>query len=295
MLESVAAALRTEAEWTNERRLLVLSGGGTDRFDAVARALSSAGIESNQTTLVGHENGLSCEHRKPDRADALLGTTREAVVVDCHEECRPNVLGRVVGSVNGGGLLVLLTPALETWPSHRDAFDATLAVPPADVESVTGRFRRRLIRTLRVHPGIAIVDLDAPAVLDDGLTHPAPRLPPEPISLPDQTSFPTVAYEACLTQDQVTALLAFESLRAAPASVVVSADRGRGKSSAAGLAAASFAMEGEDVLVTAPSVTNAAEVFARAEALLDRMESRADDPEGAGHGGADRGGARRLD
>ncbi|MFD1687341.1 tRNA(Met) cytidine acetyltransferase TmcA, partial [Halobellus litoreus] len=50
--------------------------------------------------------------------------------------------------------------------------------------------------------------------------------------------------------------------------VVVEADRGRGKSSAAGLAAGSLAAEGRDVLVTAPDRRNASDLFARAEELL---------------------------
>jgi tRNA(Met) cytidine acetyltransferase len=50
--------------------------------------------------------------------------------------------------------------------------------------------------------------------------------------------------------------------------VVVEADRGRGKSAAAGIAAGSLAAAGRDVLVTASTYRSAAEVFDRAEALL---------------------------
>jgi len=48
--------------------------------------------------------------------------------------------------------------------------------------------------------------------------------------------------------------------------VVAEADRGRGKSSAAGIAAGALALSGADVLVTAPAFRNAAEVFARERA-----------------------------
>ncbi|MFR9705109.1 hypothetical protein ACL00O_21880, partial [Aeromonas sanarellii] len=37
---------------------------------------------------------------------------------------------------------------------------------------------------------------------------------------------------------------------------MIEADRGRGKSSAAGLAAGALALEGEDVLVSAPAARN---------------------------------------
>jgi tRNA(Met) cytidine acetyltransferase len=83
--------------------------------------------------------------------------------------------------------------------------------------------------------------------------------------------FPRAAYESCLTDDQVEALEALETLREPRSAVVVSADRGRGKSSAAGLAAGALAADGRDVLVTAPGYRNAAEVFARAGELLDAL------------------------
>jgi tRNA(Met) cytidine acetyltransferase len=272
MIEGVAGALREEAEAVNERRLLVLAGVDADRFEAAERALAGADIDPTETVLIGHRDGLSCKRLEPAHADELLGTTRDAVVVDCHDECSPNALGQVVGCVDGGGLLVLLTPPFASWPSRRDEFDETLAVPPASIDAVGGRFRRRLIATLEAHRGIAIVDIDEGLVHDTGLTDPPPRRPPDPISLPASATFPGPAYGACVTQDQVSAVQAFESLSTANRALVLAADRGRGKSSAAGIAAAGFAADGDDVLVTAPSYENAAAVFERAGELLDRLE-----------------------
>ncbi|MFT4885407.1 MAG: tRNA(Met) cytidine acetyltransferase, partial [Natronomonas sp.] len=172
----------------------------------------------------------------------------------------------------------------DEWPNRRDGFDETLTVPPFGLDDVSGIFRRRLIDTLRAHRGIAIVDVDAEAVRDDGLTDPAPRFASEGFDLPGNAAFPRGVYERCLTADQRDAVQACENLREKGQAVVLEADRGRGKSSAAGLAAAALAAEGRDVLVTAPSYRNTAELFERASEVLAALDCLAADArEGKGH------------
>ena len=272
----LAAALRAEAREANERRLLVLSGS-RDRTRATAEsALDAADLDPTAVTYVGTATDTLWERVDPDQVAKLLGTTHGAVVLDCHDECRPNAIGRAVGAVDGGGLLVLLTPSLDEWPDRRDGFDEGLAVPPFTVDDVTGHFRSRLVSLLRMHPGIAIVDVDGEIGEDgenrtirDGLTHPAPRLPREPPTAPPDATFSGAVYDRCRTADQVEAVAALEGLADPGHAFVVEADRGRGKSSAAGLAAGALALDGRDVLVTAPDYRNAAEVFARAREVLE--------------------------
>jgi tRNA(Met) cytidine acetyltransferase len=276
-MNDLARALRDEARRTGERRVLVLTGSPDATREAARDALSAAEVPADETTVVGAENVLDCEHLEPVHAGSLLGQTRTAVVLDAHGSFRPNALGASVGAVDGGGLLVLLTPPLDEWPARRDSFDESVAVPPFDVDDVTGNFRQRVVETLRAHPGIAVVDVGANRVERDGLTDPAPRAshgPPEP---PADRAFPAAVYDACLTDDQVDAVHAFERFRGdsqetGKQALVVEADRGRGKSSAAGLAAASLALDGADVLVTAPQYKSASEVFARAVELLAELD-----------------------
>ncbi|SDC44917.1 tRNA(Met) cytidine acetyltransferase TmcA [Natrinema hispanicum] len=271
----LAESLRGEAERTNERRLLVLAGARERGYDTLESILDTLSVPITETTLVGPDDRLRCEQLPQSNAGELLGTTRDVIAVDAHDNLRPNALGKVVGAVDGGGLLVLLTPPLASWPDRRDEFDASLAVPPFDIDDVTGRFKRRLVETLRVHRGIAIVDLEADSVDADGLTDPAPQLPTEPPTPPADHRFPMATYEACLTTDQVDAVAALESLAETERAVVLEADRGRGKSSAAGLAAGAYAVAGEDVLVTAPAARNTAELFDRAGDLVECLESDA--------------------
>ncbi|MFC4549129.1 MULTISPECIES: tRNA(Met) cytidine acetyltransferase TmcA [Halorussus] len=284
-LARVASALREEARAANERRLLVLAGERDACYGAADAALDAAEIDREATTLVG-TGRLGCERVGPKHAAELLGTTRECVVLDAHADFRPNAVGRVVGAVDGGGLFVLLVPSLAEFPERRTAFDRTLAVPPADLDDVTGRFRARFVETLREHPGVAIAEVRPSGDTDeftarierDGLTHPAPRLATEPPESPADHGFPDAAYDACLTADQMSVVRALEALRASDErgtdekrAVVAEADRGRGKSSAAGIAAGALTAEGADVLVTAPEYRSAREVFVRAAALLESL------------------------
>jgi len=264
----LARRLRAEARRVDERRLLVLAGDPETTRERAVAALDAADVDHSAARYVGRDESLPLEQIGPRRAEQLLGTTWQSVVVDCHDTCRPNAIGRAVGAVDGGGLFVLLTPPLDAWPDRRDAFDATLAVPPFDRDQVIGYVRRRLVRTLRAHRGVAIVDVDAGVVKADGIVDPSPRLPRRPPSPPPDHRFPAAAYDACLTRDQVDAVGALERLLDGDGALVVEADRGRGKSSAAGIAAASLALDGNDVLVTAPTYRNAAEVFVRAADLL---------------------------
>ena len=275
-LADVVAALRAEARSVGERRLLVLTGERDACYEAAETALDAADILRRETTLLGPERRLGCERIGLKRAGELLGTTRNCIVLDLHADFRPNAIGRTVGAVDGGGMFVLLLPDFEEFENRRTDFDRSLAVPPADVADVTGRFRRRFRETLRTHRGIAIWNVDTETLEQDGRTHPEPRFPTQPPELPASHAFPREAYEACLTDDQMDVVQAFEALRDADRNhdrraVVVEADRGRGKSSAAGLAAGSLAAEGADVLVTAPEYRSAREVFARAADVLGEL------------------------
>ena len=298
MIAALARDAKREAEAANERRVLVFAGDRDRGIDAAYTAIEA--VDPDSTAVVSTREGFRFEEHRPRNAGELLGRTREVVVLDCHERFVPNALGRCVGAVDGGGLLVLLTPALNEWPAVRDRFDDSLAVPPHAIDDVTGRFRGRFVESLRAHPGIAVVSLgedggEGDVIERDGLTGgledgPDPRSEP---TVPPNATFPAAAYEACLTADQSRTVRAFESLSTPGNAVVVEADRGRGKSSAAGLAAGALALAGDDVLVTAPSFRNAAEVFARAAELIGGDDAEGDSAEGKG--GPHRRGSRRID
>jgi tRNA(Met) cytidine acetyltransferase len=287
-----ARALHEEARRANERRVLVLAGDPEVTRSRAHEVVDALDVGVAATTVVGPEAFLAGEHVGTRRAGELLGRTREVVVLDCHAECRPNALGRVVGVVDGGGLLVLLAPSMKSWPDERDGFDEGMAVPPFSLADVTGHFGGRLVALARAHRGVGIVDVDAAGddadpegdggdvVVSDGRTNPEPARPsasasPSP---PADARFSAAVYEACRTVDQRDAVASLEALLDAGSAVVVEADRGRGKSSAAGLAAGALAARGEDVVVTASERRGCREVFERARELLDALDAGGEHP-----------------
>ncbi|MFC6824722.1 tRNA(Met) cytidine acetyltransferase TmcA [Halopelagius fulvigenes] len=280
-IAALAAEVRAAATRANHRRLVVLAGDRDACIDAAFDVLDGADVPDGETTIVTSREGFRFERLHPKRAGELLGSTRTAVVCDAHEEFSPNVVGRLVGAVDGGGLFVLLAPPLDEWPARTGSFDESLAVPPFPVSAVTGRFRERFVSTLRDHPGVAIVNVDEGVVERDGSAPSPPDVGDRSPSIPRERErrFPRLAYESCLTGDQSRALRSLERLADPGEAVVVEADRGRGKSAAAGLAAACLAADGRDVLVTAPSYRSAEEVFVRAETLLSDLGALADSAE----------------
>jgi len=275
----IAAHLRREAQAVNERRLLVLTGTPKQTRVRALEAIRAAAISAQDTVYLGPEpideainsDYSAFTHISPTQYQTVLGSTQEAVILDCHDRCEPNILGGVTGTVAGGGLLLLLVPPFDQWVETRDGFDETLAVPPYSTADVGTTFRERLIATLKVHPGIAIIDAETRSLEKTGLTNPPPRLPTEELVPPETRLFPTSAYEACLTQDQQDALFALEALETEPAAVVIEAHRGRGKSSVAGLASAALALDGADVLVTAPKRTHANVLFEQATTYFESV------------------------
>lgn len=274
-VRETAEALRADAVAANERRLLVLCGSRKRCYTAAETVAETFG--AGHSILTVSDRGIVGERVEYGRTDTLLGTTNDCVVIDCHDTCRPNALGRATGSVDGGGLLVMLTPPLSAWERTHGRFGETLAPPPFSVEDVGSRFGRHLIGTLRSHAGVSIVNVDTGTRTKHepiGNTRGRSRAP---IEAPDEHAFPEAAYDACVRADQRDALKACERLSEPGRAVVLRSDRGRGKSSAAGLAAAGFALEGETVVVTAPGYRNAAEVFDRAGELLRSLGEMCED------------------
>jgi len=289
---SHAISLRQEAKQANERRLLVLAGDNRPGLQIAQEIIDNLDICSSEVTFVGLSRSTEWERVNPKDADELLGTTRSAIVFDTHDALFPNALGRVFGAVDGGGLLILVTPTLDEWPERRDDYDDSLAAPPYGVEDVTGHFKSRVVEKLRKHSGITIIDVNSHTIKQDGRTGSmcdrsgsSSEVKPDGQTFeynpPTDTAFPDVAYEACLTKDQANAVNTFEHLLESEQAIVVEADRGRGKSSAAGIAAGVFAARGETVAVTAPRYRSAREIFRRAKEVLSELDSlgAADGPE----------------
>ena len=91
MIATLARRAKRAAEAANERRVLVLAGDRDRGVDAAYTAVEAAlGATADDVSIVSTREGFRFEEHRPRRADGLLGRTREAVVLDCHEQFVPN-------------------------------------------------------------------------------------------------------------------------------------------------------------------------------------------------------------
>ena len=197
------------------------------------------------------------------KAATQLGGEQSLVIFDAAQPATgfdPDAFGAVAGTLKAGGLLVLMTPA--AWAAADpapvpDGDHARLAHWPFARQQLTARYLARLARRLSSHASVLH--------WSQGGHLPAPTLD----SIDQAARSDAIADSDCLTQDQAASVAALEAL--APARpVVISADRGRGKSGALGIAAARCLAAGEDVWLTAPRPAAVSAIFERLAALLPR-------------------------
>lgn len=269
---AVVASLVTEASRTNERRMLVLEGERTTTARALVETLSDLDIDIADWPAIDAPDG---PWRAVERPSSLLGATVPGLVLDAHAGVRANTIGQTVGAVAGGGLVCVLIDKPDRYLDRTLERDGRFATPPYTPADVGRRFRRRFVDGLRAHRGIVIIDSEGEVVHDGrtGDTVPAPRRSAGGLT---GTAFDAAILDRCLTADQRRCVVALEALASPESVVVVEAHRGRGKSSAAGLAAAGLASAGQHVVVTGPGFDSVREVFIRArETITETIEPTA--------------------
>ncbi len=247
----LAKRLSQQAQRQQYRYTLLLSGEARWCRE-VAKHLTE---EMAEEFLWVGEQGMT--HRQ---AQQHLGQECEWLVYDAHSGFNPDSFGAITGTLRGGGLLVLLTPELSQWPSFDDPEYQRLLVANSQRSDIKGRFIQHLVRVLDKAPGVTIchqkggVSEAALAVVPDKATH-----PPSPY----------------LTEEQQQAVQAIHHVmsghRRRP--LVLTSDRGRGKSGALGLAAAQLLQQGvKTILLTAPCRDALQSVFAQAYQQLPQAE-----------------------
>ncbi|MDR5900586.1 tRNA(Met) cytidine acetyltransferase TmcA [Halomonas icarae] len=198
----------------------------------------------------------------PARARTRLGGEHDLLVIDAVSAGAgfdPDAVAALVGTLTAGGLLVLMTP--HDWGGRPDADYARLAEHPWRPEALTSRYLARLARLL---------------ARDDQVIRwragETPRLPRLPIRQA-HAELPLTDGD-CLTDDQAQAVARLARLRRRRP-LVITADRGRGKSAALGIACARWLATGEqEVLVTAPRPAAVESLFERLAALCPQGERR---------------------
>ncbi|MGO2131838.1 MAG: tRNA(Met) cytidine acetyltransferase TmcA [Halomonas sp.] len=245
------------------RGLVWLQGGAEDcrrRALALWKVLSPAaplwvtGSESIPSELANYALPMS-------KARQLLGAERDLIVMDAVSPGAgfdPDAFGALSGTLQAGGLLVLMTP--ENWGTAPDADYSRLAAHPWNAQALTSHYLARLARLLG--ESLQVIAWSPEQV---------PQIPEWPIA---SEPAPRPDDPDCLTWDQADAVARLVSLRRRRP-VVITADRGRGKSAALGIACARRLADGDaEILVTAPRPSAVEPLFERLAVLRPDGERR---------------------
>lgn len=192
---------------------------------------------------------------------SLLGQEVDLLIVDARKGFNPDLFGRATGAIRGGGLLVLMTPLLSDWPGYDDPQYERINVALYPEKTVKGRYIQHLVNVMRKDSHLEI------------------------LTEPEQLSKPAIAFqtlqgiqtELVRTDDQQQAIDAVIKVvtgqRRRP--VVLTADRGRGKSAAFGMAAAALLKRGyTNIVVCGPSILAVDALFEHAGLQLDGVDRK---------------------
>ncbi|MCS7130840.1 MAG: tRNA(Met) cytidine acetyltransferase TmcA [Archaeoglobaceae archaeon] len=168
----------------------------------------------------------------------ILGMTFSSLIMDLSEGFHPNDLGIVVETVEEGGIIIAISPPLQKWENLKSKWHEELVSEPFSIDDIVGRFYRRFLeRTLKAE-GVIIFDLDKGEIVKRFEFTPKGDSREE-IILPENTKIKKKLYKLCATQDQVRVLQLFERFferEKDRKAVVITADRGRGKTAVLGIA-----------------------------------------------------------
>lgn len=254
-LRKFAAALIAANRSACHRQVLIVAG---ERDWCLRQAeLLLAPPQLSEIAWLGDRPPTGITPLAAAQARQVLGGEVDALVVDAWAGFDPDAFGATIGAVHGGGLVVLLTPPLASWPDYVDPATERIATYPYTCQQITGRYLQRLTRLIRSSSEALVLEPDKSL----------PEISTPAVSRPD----PAPARRQLGTADQQRAVVAIERCasghRHRP--VVLTSDRGRGKSAALGIAAAQLLRTGvARIIVTASSLNAAAAVFTHAQQLL---------------------------
>ncbi len=257
MSTSSLAQLHRQLRLSRQRMLIWVCGDEGWCREQLAGPLSA--WLQGQGVLVGDQAAAGLSPVSARRVTELLGQTLDFAVLDAFAGFNPNTFGQLCGTVDGGGCVVLLTPPAREWGCYADPEYASLCVEPYRPEQLRGYYLSHLIQVLSAS--------DQRVHWTQGQEPFIPALPP--VECVPEVDAP------CRSADQmeaVTLILKTASKRQPP--LVLSADRGRGKSAALGIAAAQLLQEGKTLVVTAFSRGAIASLLERVEALAPEHAHR---------------------
>ena len=249
--------LAEDAKRCHHRRLLVISGPQSWCEQQASQLAKQPDCLLLGRPLPGFEHVIPTE-----QSQQLLGRSLGHVIFNAWDGLNPNTLGLVSGTLTGGHVMVLLCPDLDHWAEYNDPEHQQVVAYPYSSEQAGRRFISRLACLLEddafsfiLRPETTLMEIPQ-------------ELPSVDIAILDHTEPQPVAPHLSHDQQQAVELI-LSQFRRGRRPVVLTADRGRGKTAALGIAAAQLSgLEFNDVLLSAPEVTAVKAAFDIAEQLL---------------------------
>lgn len=243
-------ALQQQAQAAGQRGLVVIAGSpawGRELAAQIWNDLDPA-LRLWLSNRPKHE-----PHTAMSKAGQFLGQERKLVVVDAHDGFSADAFGAISGTLIGGGLMLLLTPALADWSTCDSA-------NPYGHEP--SRFIRHLVLSIQQDPAVLL--LQEPDII---------RPPEYQYALPQPVSYSEPFRSADQQQAVETIMHLAGGHRHRP--LVITSDRGRGKSASLGIAAAWLLQHpGYRIVVCAPRPAACNSLFEMAFALLPQAVRR---------------------
>jgi tRNA(Met) cytidine acetyltransferase len=255
--------LRQQAIERRHRYLVLVSG---ERAWSVAETHRLvAALDSGNALWIGEDGPGKIPSRENAQALQHLGRELDLLIYNAFSGFHPDAFGALSGTLRGGGLLFLLTPPLSQWQGFHDPEYARITLAGYETSEISGHFLSRLAGILQQETSILRISPDQASLpmAESDLESSRSQIPPS---------------EPWLTEDQHRAVEAIQHVatghRKRP--LVLSSDRGRGKSSALGIAAARLMLgSSRKILATAPRMSATESLFQQARRLLPDASSDA--------------------
>ena len=242
--------LTAQLERANHRCLVLISGEEEWAIELLQQSLSAP-----QCHWLGNGPWPSCIVM--NNSKQLLGSEKSCLVFNAYSGFNPDAFGQSVGTLAGGGICFLICPDLAQWPHFSDPDYQRYIASREQIANIGNQFLQRATALINDDREVIIVEQGKPMpVFDESQFIRVNR---------DQT---VGIYANTQQQETVQQILKTVSgHRRRP--LVITADRGRGKSSALGLAAALLLQrKATNIVITAPNIRALDSVFYHAKLVL---------------------------
>jgi tRNA(Met) cytidine acetyltransferase len=263
--------LRAELRHAGERRLVLIEGDRNAALNWLAAELPFLSSDQGLWVSTKADSPLPALHvATPAQARTWLGRELDLLVWDGFSGNPPDGLAALAGTLTAGGLWFWLMPPLAQWGTFADPDYARTGLDQASEHP----FAERLAKILCDAPDVIRLNVSEGASADERVVESAGATINSALSrVRDELSRRRPATAFCVSggpeQDHLVQALVRFGLGRRRRPLVITADRGRGKSAALGLAAAELLLRGRQrVLLTAPSAEQVATVMAHARERL---------------------------